>query len=68
MVDHLLAVAAGRGYTRVSLETGTTDAFAPARRLYARAGFTTCEPFGEYTLNPCSTCMSIELDPPTSTR
>src|SRR2546423_1893327 len=30
MVDHLLAVAADRGYQRVSLETGSIDAFAPA--------------------------------------
>ena len=34
MVEHLLAVARGRGYRRVSLETGTMDEFAPARALY----------------------------------
>ena len=48
MVSHLLAVAAERGVSRVSLETGTSAAFEPARRLYARGGFVPCEPFGDY--------------------
>jgi putative acetyltransferase len=61
MVSHLLAAAAEQGYERVSLETGTMDAFAPARRLYQRAGFRPCEPFGEYTVNPYSVCMRVEL-------
>ena len=38
-----------RGHRRVSLETGTTDAFEPARRLYGDAGFEPCEPFGSYS-------------------
>jgi putative acetyltransferase len=38
------------------------EAFAPARRLYRSVGFTVCEPFGEYTVNPFSTCMSRRLD------
>lgn len=63
IVDHLLAVAAGRGYRRVSLETGTMEAFAPARALYRAVGFTPCEPFGEYTANPYSECMTMELEP-----
>ena len=62
MVDHLLAVAAARGYRRVSLETGTMDAFAPARSLYAKAGFTQCAPFADYTVNPFSVCMTIVVD------
>ena len=44
-----------RGYQRVSLEAGTTDAFAPAvRSLYTTVGFKPCAPFGEYTVNPYS--------------
>jgi putative acetyltransferase len=61
MVDHLLALAIERGHRRVSLETGTMDAFAPARALYERAGFRPCPPFGPYTANSHSTCMTIEL-------
>jgi putative acetyltransferase len=58
MVDHLLAVAAERGVRRVSLETGTMDAFAPARSLYAGAGFTSCGPFGDYGESPTSAFMT----------
>lgn len=61
MVDHLLSVAADRSYRRVSLETGTLDAFAPARALYTKVGFSPCEPFGDYHLSPSSTCMTIEV-------
>jgi len=61
MVDHLLAVAADRRYQRVSLETGTMDSFAPARSLYTQVGFEPCAPFGEYTVNPFSACMTIDL-------
>jgi putative acetyltransferase len=60
-VDHLLAVAADRGYRRVSLETGTMDRFTAARSLYAKAGFVPCPPFANYTDNPHSTCMTIGL-------
>jgi len=62
MVDHLLAVARGRGVRRVSLETGTPAVFAPARALYARAGFEECEPFGSYEDSPFSVCMTLRLD------
>jgi putative acetyltransferase len=68
MVDHLLAVARARGVTRVSLETGTMDAFAPARSLYTRAGFEPCPPFGAYPNSPYSMCMTRLLagvSPPT---
>jgi len=61
MVAYILDFAARCHYQRVSLETGTMEAFAPARSLYARAGFVPCEPFGGYTANPHSTCMTISL-------
>jgi putative acetyltransferase len=62
IVDHLLALAAAEGYQRISLETGTYAAFEPARSLYASVGFVPCEPFADYTANPFSTCMTLELD------
>ncbi len=62
MLDHLLAVARARGYARVSLETGTMGAFAPARALYAGAGFVVCEPFVGYGPSVNSVCMTLELD------
>jgi len=62
IVDHLVELARARGYQRVSLETGTGDAFAPAEALYLGAGFTRCEPFGEYTTNPYSVCLERVLE------
>jgi putative acetyltransferase len=62
MLVHLLDVAADRGYRQVSLATGTMDAFAAARSLYESVGIVCCPPFGEYTANPYSTCMTMGLD------
>jgi len=62
MLDHLLAEARHRGYRRVSLETGSMDAFAPARSLYRGAGFAPCDPFGEYRSSPNSVYMTLRLD------
>jgi putative acetyltransferase len=59
MVDHLLGVARRRGYRQVSLETGTMDAFSPARALYANAGFIESGPFGQYQVSPTSAFMTL---------
>ena len=61
LLEHLLSAARDRGYSRVSLETGTPEAFIPARHLYETVGFRRCAPFGEYTDNPHSVCMTMEL-------
>jgi len=63
MLEHLLDLARAAGFRRVSLETGTMDAFAPARRLYAGAGFTPCPPFADYPASRNSTCMTLLLEP-----
>ena len=69
MFDHLLRVARDRGFRHVSIETGSMQAFAPARQLYASAGFAECEPFGDYRPSPNSIFMTIELsEPPRATR
>ncbi len=62
MLEHLIGVARDRGCRRVSLETGTMDAFAPARSLYANAGFTSCGPFGDYLPSPSNTFMTLSLE------
>ncbi|MEA2427446.1 MAG: putative acetyltransferase [Thermoleophilaceae bacterium] len=64
MTEHLIGVARDRGYRRVSIETGSMPAFAPARSLYARTGFEPCEPFGDYAGSGHSTCMTLWLDRP----
>lgn len=61
MLEHLLALAARIGLARVYLETGSSEDFAPARRLYARHGFTECPPFGSYRADPHSTFLCRAL-------
>ena len=58
MLEHLIAIATGRGYARLSLETGSMSAFAPARALYERYEFEYCGPFGDYVLDPNSVFMT----------
>jgi putative acetyltransferase len=62
MLAHLLGVARARGCHQVSLETGTTEAFIPARALYSNAGFVPCEPFGEYERTEDNYFMTLALD------
>jgi putative acetyltransferase len=66
LVAHLVALARERGHRRVSLETGSGPAFAPARALYAGAGFAPCGPFAGYGASPNSAYMTLELDPPSA--
>ncbi len=61
VVAGLVEVAADRGYRRLSLETGSTPAFAPARALYASVGFVPCGPFGDYPPSPNRTFMTRRL-------
>ena len=61
MLGHLIGVARERGYALLSLETGSMDGFAPARALYASAGFAVCGPFSSYRPSPHSTFMSMQL-------
>ena len=61
MLEHLLEDAAARSVQRISLETGSMDFFAPARRLYESAGFVVCPPFGGYKEDPNSVYLSMVL-------
>ena len=61
LLQHLLDEAKQRGYTRVSLETGSMDFFIPARALYASFGFENCPPFSDYIEDPNSVFMTKEL-------
>lgn len=61
MLVHILAVAAQRRYSRLSLETGAQPPFAPARRLYETFGFDYCGPFDGYVEDPNSVFMTKRL-------
>jgi len=61
LLEHILEEAKRRNYKRLSLETGSMDAFAPARNLYAQFGFKECGPFADYVEDPNSVFMTKEL-------
>jgi putative acetyltransferase len=61
VLAHIIRVARSRGYERLSLETGSGEAFLPAQRLYASVGFEYCGPFAGYAEDPNSVFMSLRL-------
>ena len=61
LLAHILAEAKRKGLSRLSLETGATDTFQPARRLYAKFGFEYCGPFADYRPDPLSVFMTKVL-------
>ena len=61
VLTHIVAEARSRGYRRLSLETGSMEAFKPAHALYERSGFRFCGPFADYTEDPNSTFMTLKL-------
>jgi putative acetyltransferase len=63
LLAHVIEVAKRRGYARLSLETGSFEAFIPARKLYESFGFVYCGPFGDYREDPLSSFMTLELNP-----
>lgn len=61
MIAHILGESRRRGYRRLSLETGSADAFLPAQQLYQSVGFRYCGPFADYTMDPHSVFMRLDL-------
>lgn len=61
ILAHIIEVARSRRYERLSLETGSMEAFRPAQKLYESAGFTYCGPFGDYIEDPNSAFMTLRL-------
>lgn len=61
LLQFILNQAKKRNYRRVSLETGSYDAFIPARNLYRKFGFSYCDAFGDYIQNNNSVYMTMTL-------
>jgi putative acetyltransferase len=61
LLRHIIDAARTKGLSRLSLETGSFEYFAPARALYAKHGFKDCEPYGGYQPDPNSTFMTREI-------
>jgi putative acetyltransferase len=61
LMNHILSEGKNRGYTKLSLETGSVDFFLPARKLYEKFGFDYCGPFADYELDPFSVFMMRKI-------
>lgn len=61
LLSHIIEEARSRSYARLSLETGSVQAFEPARRLYLSSGFSCCPPFADYVDDPNSVFMTRTL-------
>ena len=61
LLQHIIVEARKRSYARLSLETGSTPSFEPARRLYESFGFTYCPPFADYIEDPNSVFLTRTL-------
>jgi len=62
LLKHLLSEAIRKGYSRVSLETGSMSFFAPAHKLYKKYGFKETDPFADYKEDPNSVFMTLSLE------
>ncbi|CAB4638399.1 unannotated protein [freshwater metagenome] len=58
IVAHIENFARTQGINRMSLETGATEPFKPARELYKSLGYQECEAFADYVLTEDNTCMT----------
>jgi putative acetyltransferase len=61
ILTHLIREGERRKYHRLSLETGSMDAFFPARERYESFGFSYCPPFGDYVSDPNSVFLTRVL-------
>ena len=61
ILEQIIQEAERRGYDFLSLETGATPEFAPARAFYLRHGFEHCGPFAKYSDDPNSAFMTNPL-------
>ena len=58
IIAHIEDFARSSGIERISLETGTNEAFRPARELYKSLGYQSCDAFGDYVLSEDNMCMT----------
>ena len=61
LLTHLIQEAKARGYSRLSLETGSMRYFEPAMKLYSSFGFEKTQPFGLYVEDSNSVFLTMNL-------
>lgn len=61
LLEHIIGEARRRGLWRLSLETGSGSAFAPALALYRKRGFADGEVFGDYDRSHFNQFLHLDL-------
>jgi putative acetyltransferase len=61
MLMHIIAEAMAAGMTRISLETGSGEAFEPALTLYRSYGFVDAAPFADYRATDFNQFLTLDL-------
>jgi putative acetyltransferase len=57
LLNHIIREVGKLKFEKIYLETGSYEAFLPARRLYEKFGFEYCGPFADYSENSNSVYM-----------
>lgn len=61
ILQHIIAEARRRGYSRLSLETGSGAAFEPALALYRKHGFRDGPAFADYEKSPFNQFLHFDI-------
>ena len=61
VINHLIEEAKKLEISKLSIETGAGEFFAPARKLFNKFGFKKSEPFAHYKVDPNSCYFTLDL-------
>ena len=61
IINHLNEEAKKLEISKLSIETGAGEFFAPARKLFNKFGFKKSEPFAHYKIDPNSCYFTLDL-------
>ena len=61
IINHLIGEAKKLEISKLSIETGAGEFFAPARKLFNKFGFKKSEPFAHYKIDPNSCYFTLDL-------
>ena len=61
IINHLIEEAKKLEISKLSIETGAGEFFAPARKLFKKFGFKECKPFAHYKEDPNSCYYNLKI-------
>ena len=61
IINHLIEEAKKLEISKLSIETGAGEFFAPARKLFKKFGFKKCKPFAHYKEDPNSCYYNLNI-------